>query len=76
MRIANFEGILGLSVLSTVFVKAGLMHVMCSPSSAENRKSRWRVDFLSKEGGRHCMEVSFPLNRGVPSTEVKDTKII
>ena len=27
VRIANFEGILGLSVLSTIFVKAGLMQI-------------------------------------------------
>ena len=37
-------------------------NVTCSPSLAENdsrlrrkgRKSRWRVDFLSKEGDRRC----------------------
>ena len=39
-----------------------MQNVTCSPSLAENdsrlrrkgRKSRWRVDFLSKEGDRRC----------------------
>ena len=36
-RIADFEGILGFSVLSIILVKAGLMQITtCSPSLAEN----------------------------------------
>ena len=56
---------MGFSVPSIIRVKAGLTQitmVTCSPSLAENdsrlrrkgRKSRWRVDFLSKEGDRRC----------------------
>ena len=56
---------MGFSVPSIIRVKAGLTQitmVTCWPSLAENdsrlrrkgRKSRWRVDFLSKEGDRRC----------------------
>ena len=65
-RFANFEGILGFSVLSIIWVGEGGLNSNHNvwtrpPSSARKKKNwewrrkwRWWVEFWSSEGGRHC----------------------